>query len=82
MLYLFLQHLFFYIKEAQKVNQCFLNVWFLVFQCMCYKNEVLWNSLWHLKAFALSWSFSEISFLYLSKNFNIDENNKWKQQRL
>ena len=43
---------------------------------MCYKNEVLWNSLWHLKAFALSWSFSEISFLYLSKNFNIDENNK------
>ena len=32
-------------KEAQKVKQCFLNVWFFVFQCMCYKMEVLWNSL-------------------------------------
>ena len=28
-------------KEAQKVDQCLLNVWFWVFQCMCYKMQVL-----------------------------------------
>ena len=44
---------------------------------MCYKKEVLWNSLLHLDEIKF---FSELSFLYFTNMFNLgdikNENNK------
>ena len=42
----------------------------MVFQGMCYKKEVLWNILLHLGEI---WFTSELSFLYFTKIFNLDD---------
>ena len=79
---LFLLHLIFHKKEVQKANQCFLSVWFLVFQCTYYKMEVLWYTLRYLDEIQFS---SELSLSYITKMFNLDsitnENNKEDNQK-
>ena len=63
-------------KEVQKANQCFLSVYFLVFQCVCYKMEVFWNS--HYTG--MRFNFLQSCHYYTLQNVNLDnitnENNK------